>query len=316
MRHSTRARAFAVMLVVVPTGSACGVAEGAFERVRAWWDEDEAAEAQPAEAEAQPADGPAPDLGAAAGSGGGTGGGVAAGDDQGTGGRGAPEPGGTTGPGASDGGPGSTSLPMSLAVPPTSGTGTGGDEGTGRGGTDAGDDEGASEGPAEASTGSPASASPSCLEGEWVIDDDTDYYRDQVRRQAYGRAVRRVSRGGTVSIRFDRGELNVVATHRRLVFGATLADNEIRYTVDVDGELEAPTHGEGSDVLVVETPRIDTLKAREVARFPGGKTKHRRLDPPAAEGRYEYRCGPSTLELARIVDGKPGPAIRLERPAE
>lgn len=308
MRRSTRSRALAAWLVACTAGSGCGVVEDALGRVKAWWDDggEEAAPPGAVEAEAFAAADVPPDVGTRPASAGGPG-------------SGPDEAGSTGGSGESgDGGTGSTSIPMSFAVPQSGGTGgdTGGPTGTGSG--DGGSDTGAAvgtTGAAAATSGGLPAAGSSCLDGEWAVADDGAYYREQVRKQAFGRSVRRISRGGSYSVRIDRGEINVVATHRKLVFSATLADNEIRYTVDVHGELEAPIRLEGTDVMVVEAPRIDTLKASEVARFPGGKAKHRRLDPPG-EGRYEYSCGGGVLELKKVVDGKAGAGIRLKRPVK
>ncbi|MCA9650921.1 MAG: hypothetical protein H6712_11560 [Myxococcales bacterium] len=310
-----RARAELALLLLLQAGAGCGVVEDAAARVRGWWgDEAEAEPAAPPEAAADPSAEPSPDLGP---SGGSTGPHAARGGDSGSGGT----SGGTDG----DDGSGSTTLPMSYARPPTTGadeggTGDDGSRGSHRGTADeggTGDDHGTGSddgGEAAGTTGGSMHASSSCLEGTWSVDDDGEYYRDLVKRQAHGRPARRLSRGGRFTMSFDRGELRVRATHRRSSFSTTLADNEIDYDIDVHGEVDADYRMEGADTLVVDPPRRTTLRASEVVRFPGGKTENRRVSAPT-EGRFEMTCGPAVLELRPIEDGKPGPLIRMKRPA-
>lgn len=293
-------RTTGIVLGMVLLSTACGVAEDVLVRARGWLgDEPEPPAPVTAEVQVQ-AQTKEPESSDREGSGSTGGGGTGS---------------GSTGSGSTGRGTTATTLPMSMASistgTPEPSSGDSGDT-DGTGGTGDADTSGSA--PEAVTTGgSGAVASSSCIEGHWELEDDTDFYRRQLRRQARGRTVVRRSRSGSSSIDIDRARLRVSAEHRRLVFTTTLADNEIRYTVHVHGELEAGYRTEGADLLVIDAPRASTMTAREVVRFPGDKSESRKLDSPGA-GRYRYACGPDTLELTLLEDGRPGPQIRLRRP--
>ncbi|MEX1365691.1 MAG: hypothetical protein AB1Z98_21365 [Nannocystaceae bacterium] len=276
-------RTTGIVLGMVLLSTACGVAEDVLVRARGWLgDEPEPpatvlvrAEAEPRAQEPESSDG------------------------KGT---------GSTGSGSAGSGSTAATLPMSVASMSTGTTEPRSGDSGGTGGTGGTGDADTSGSVPEAETGSVP-----CVEGRWELEDDTDFYRRQLRRQARGRAVVRRSRSGSMSIDIERAQLRVSAEHRRLVFTTTLADNEVRYTIHVHGQLDAGYRTEGADLLVIDAPRTSTMSAREVARFPGDKSEGRTLQSPGA-GRYRYACGPDTLELTLLEDGRPGPQLRLRRP--
>jgi hypothetical protein len=165
----------------------------------------------------------------------------------------------------------------------------------------------------EGPTPTPPPVGVPCLEGEWEAEDLHAYFARELTKQAHGRTVRHRGESGRMRVSLRPGALRLEAEHRRLTFQARLANVDIRYTVDVHGEVEAPTRVEAPDVLVVEHPTRSTLRAREVARFSGSKSEARTLAFPV-EGRWQATCGPDTLTLRPLEDGKPGPALELVRP--
>ena len=131
--------------------------------------------------------------------------------------------------------------------------------------------------------------------------------------QAHGRPVRYRGENGRHRLRFAAGVLHGEAEHRRMTFEARLAGVDIYYAIDVHGAFEAPFRSEAPDVMVVERPTRSTLRVREVARFSAEKSETRTLTLPI-EGRWQVTCGPASLELRPLEDGKPGPALRFVRP--
>lgn len=308
-----------LLTIAVALSSGCGAAEDGLTWVQSLWSD-------PVVAEEPPVDGPleppaVPDV--AGGTGGSTGptqamGSTSAGTGSGT----------STGDGGTSGG--STTIPMSFARPMTGSDGSGSDgSGSGSGGsgsgsedtggtTDASGESGTTGAEAVGGTTGGATAPslgppPACLEGEWAIDDFSTYYRRVIRAQAHGRAVRSLGTSGRYTLRFGGSDLHGEAKRLRMRYSARLADQDIEYSVDINGTFDTTVTLEGSDTLVVRTVAGATIRARETARFPGGKTEKRRPTLPVF-GRFEFTCTPKTLELRPVVKGRTKDTIRFVRP--
>ncbi len=250
---------------------------------------------------------------------------------------------GSTGPGtggtraSSDGrgsSGGSTTIPMSFARPMTgssdgTGSGSGSDDSGGTTGSSDGSDTGGTTedsteggttgggalgGTTGGATAPPSGPLPACLEGEWVIDDLSTYYRRVIRGQAHGRAVRSLGTSGRYTLRFRGADLHGEAKRLRMRYSARLADQDIDYSVVVNGTFDTTVKLEGSDTLVVRPVAGAKIRARETARFPGGKTKNRYPKLPVF-GRFEFTCSSKDLELRPIEKGRTKDTIRFVRPS-
>ncbi|MCA9707166.1 MAG: hypothetical protein KDK70_15040 [Myxococcales bacterium] len=313
----------------------CGAVEGAWGRVRAWWSDEPVV---PAGTAAETAAGAAETVAAAAGGTGGaatssTAAGGSAGDAGGTGvaaadtGAGASPVDASTGDADTRLMSGSTTIPMSFARPPADDGGTtgdatagdatgGGSEGTGdaeAGGGSTGAESGASAPGTTGGTMAGAAGDPSCLAGTWAIDDFSAYFQRIIRVQAHGRSVRTRGSTGRYTLEFDGSDLHGEAEHLRLRYSTVLADREVSYTIDIHGRFDATVALEGPDRLRVEERPATTMRAKETARFEGGKVQTRRPALPIG-GLYELDCSALTLELRPIEGGKAREAIRFVRP--